>query len=82
MDYLHVQADNPWYNYYLVLVQPRKTRPYITEGLLMGRKESNETNKQKQSFVYNHIIGLSYHDFYACQFWFISETDWERCNLH
>ena len=26
----------------LVLVQPRKTRPYITERLLMGRKESNQ----------------------------------------
>ena len=31
----------------LVLVQPRKTRPYITERLLMGRKESNQTNKNK-----------------------------------
>ena len=30
----------------LVLVQPRKTRPLITERLLMGRKESNQTNKQ------------------------------------
>ena len=30
----------------LVLVQPRKTRPFITERLLMGRKESNLTNKQ------------------------------------
>ena len=30
----------------LVLVQPRKTLPYITERLLMGRKESNQTNKQ------------------------------------
>ena len=29
----------------LVLVQPRKTLPYITERLLMGRKESNQTNK-------------------------------------
>ena len=29
----------------LVLVHPRKTRPYITERLLMGRKESNQTNK-------------------------------------
>ena len=29
----------------LVLVQPRKTRPFITERLLMGRKESNKTNK-------------------------------------
>ena len=30
----------------LVLVQPRKTRPYITQGLLMGCKELNQTNKQ------------------------------------
>ena len=30
----------------LVLVQPRKTRPFITERLLMGRKESNQTNNQ------------------------------------
>ena len=28
----------------LVLVQPRKTRPFITERLLMGRKESNQTS--------------------------------------
>ena len=27
----------------LVLVQHRKTRPYINERLLMGRKESNQT---------------------------------------
>ena len=27
----------------LVLVQPRKTRPFITERLLMGHKESNQT---------------------------------------
>ena len=27
----------------LVLVQPRKTRPFIAERLLMGRKESNQT---------------------------------------
>ena len=26
-------------------VQPRKTRPFITERSLMGRKESNQTNK-------------------------------------
>ena len=32
----------------LVLVLPRKNRPYITERLLMGRKESNQTNEQKQ----------------------------------
>ena len=29
----------------LVLVQPRKTRPFITERLLMGRKESSQTTK-------------------------------------
>ena len=33
-------------NLSFVLVQPRKTRPFITERLLMGRKESNQTNKQ------------------------------------
>ena len=31
----------------LVLVQPRKTHPFITERLLMGRKESNQTNKKQ-----------------------------------
>ena len=31
----------------LVLVQPRKIRPYITERLLMGRKESNQTDLMK-----------------------------------
>ena len=33
----------------LVLVQTRKTRPFITERLLNGRKESNQTNKQNLS---------------------------------
>ena len=32
----------------LVLVQPRKTRPCLTERLLMGRKESNQTKQNKQ----------------------------------
>ena len=27
----------------LVLIQPKKSRPYITERLLMGRKESNQS---------------------------------------
>ena len=30
----------------LVLVQPRKTHPFISERLLMGRKESNQTKKK------------------------------------
>ena len=33
----------------LVLVQPRKTHPFITERLLMGFKESNQTNKQTKN---------------------------------
>ena len=37
----------------LVLVQPRKTRPFITERLLMGRKESNQTNKKSTEKMYN-----------------------------
>ena len=31
----------------LVLVQPRKICPFITERLLMGRKESNQTKTNK-----------------------------------
>ena len=43
-----ITALCPWarhINPSLVLVQPRKTHPFITERLLMGRKESNQTNK-------------------------------------
>ena len=39
-----------------VLVQPRKTRPFITERLLMGCKESNQTNKQKSLCIAMKII--------------------------
>ena len=34
-----------------VLVQPKETRSYITERLLMGREESNQTNKQNKHMV-------------------------------
>ena len=40
----------------LVLVLPRKNRPYITERLLMGRKESNQTNKTKQKRAFRMCI--------------------------
>ena len=53
----------------LVLVQPKKTRPFITERLLMGRKESNKTNinhqmsicirKRDQNAWYNFILLVS-----------------------
>ena len=35
----------------LVLVQPRKTRPCLTERLLMGRKESNQTKLVRATCV-------------------------------
>ena len=47
----------------LVLVQPRKTRPYITERLLMARKETKQTNHQyfyfgllKQTYFIHHYL--------------------------
>ena len=38
----------------LVQVQRRKTHPYITERLLMGGKESNQTNKQTFCIFLKH----------------------------
>ena len=35
----------------LVLVQPRKTRPFITERLLIEHKESNQTNKKRGNVI-------------------------------
>ena len=37
----------------VVLVQSRKTRPFITERLVMGRKESNQTNKYTAFYTSN-----------------------------
>ena len=37
----------------LVLVQPRRIRPFITERLLMGRKESN---KKKTNHMQNSLL--------------------------
>ena len=42
----------------LVLVQHRKTRPYITERLLMGYKESNQTNKHTVQSRLRGLAGL------------------------
>ena len=44
----------------LVLVQPRKTRPFITERVLMGRKESNQTNKQT-NIHFDALVTLMLH---------------------
>ena len=43
----------------LVLVQHRKTRPCLTERLLMGPKESNQTNKQKTNSISKIFIPSS-----------------------
>ena len=44
----------------LVLVQPRKTCPFITERLLKGRKESYQTNKHCwKSHVVAHLFSTS-----------------------
>ena len=58
-----VTALCPWarhINTSLVLVQPRKTRPFITERLVMGRKESNQTKIDKFMLkFYSHCIHLN-----------------------
>ena len=44
----------------LVLVQPRKPRPFIAERLLMGRKESNQTKNSVGIYIFffylSHIV--------------------------
>ena len=48
-----VTALCPWARHIkssLVLVQPRKTCPYITERLLMRCKKSNQPNKQTKEW--------------------------------
>ena len=40
----------------LVQVQPRKTQSFVTERLLMGRKESN--NKKSNSNVYLQLMSF------------------------
>ena len=39
----------------LVLVQPRKTLPYILERVLMGRKESNQTKTIQMSTKFHKL---------------------------
>ena len=43
----------------LVLVQPRRTRPFITERLLMGRKESNQMFGMTHTLVPGHYTRVS-----------------------
>ena len=59
----------------LVLVQPRKTRPFITERLLKGCKESNQTNKNYRK------IAIKWSFF--CEFFVISWSFYYNsiCNI-
>ena len=43
-------------NYSLVLVGPRKTRPCITERLLIGRKKSNQTKTKPTDTIHKNTI--------------------------
>ena len=75
-----VTALCPWarhINPSLVLVPPRKTHRYITERLLMGCKESNQTKKLHRNgrILYRmHIPCLSvcFYDFYQCN-WLLNK---------
>ena len=52
----------------LVLVQPRKTRPFITERLLMGRKESNPMNKCMSKYLVEiHVWLKTFFLFTSCR---------------
>ena len=47
---------------YLVLVQPRKIRPCLTERLLMGCKESNQTKQNTVQSLYNARFWVHYEE--------------------
>ena len=54
----------PWarhINPSLVLVQPMKTLPYITERLLMGRKESNkQINVENDEIIRFFVLTMKF----------------------
>ena len=67
-----VTALCPWarhINPSLVLVQLRKTCPYITERLLMGRKESNQIKQTYKKPMMNHCVTVLNN--LICYFFFI-----------
>ena len=53
----------------LVLVQPRKTCPFITERLLTGRKESNQTNKTNSEDPDEMQHNAAFHQGLHCLLW-------------
>ena len=61
----------------LVLVPPRKTRPCLTERLLMGRKESNQTNRMIRWSV-RLFIGNNYSKHLGLLITFANSLDSEQ----
>ena len=55
----------------LVLVQPRKTRPWLSERLLMGRKESNQTNKPTCIFINKTRLHLCFSVLFCYAFMYV-----------
>ena len=74
----------------LVLVQPRMTRPFITERLLMGRKESDQTKLTYNCSVQNchdlffQFLGKLniYHQSILEKFQTIKKNQIFLCQLH
>ena len=58
------------------IVQPRKTRPWLTERLLMGRKESNQTNRSQIINPTRYRWGMRWWRFVINEF-----LDWLRVLL-
>ena len=76
----------PWASHIypsLVLVKPRKTRPYITERLLMGRKESNQTNKQTKNLplCYEICCPNNNNNNMSRDMWFPTMWHFDMCRL-
>ena len=65
----------------LVLDQPRKTRPFITERLLMGRKESNQINKNIKNRFFNYDGNSNFYE-YTTQHTFSLELKENKQSLH
>ena len=63
----------------LVLVQPRKTRPFLTEKLLMGRKKSNQTNKANNA---SNIFRFDFRNDGVCFFVWIYEMEQFKLKVH
>ena len=55
----------------LVLVQHRKTRPFKTEILLMGRKESNQTNKDPDEMPFKEVFHLGLYCLLSLHLYFV-----------